>query len=287
LSATAINSHRVDLAWTDNSNNETGFRIERCTGNTAACSAGPFGTVATVGANVTTYSDTTVAPSTTYTYRVWSFNGAGDSATPSNLAEASTPAPPPPPAAPSALMAAAVSSSQINLSWTDNSNNEDGFKIERCIGAGCINFSPLATVGANVTTYSDTGLSPSTTYRYRVYAFNSGGNSGFSNEAEATTLPAPPAAPSNLTATPTRTQPNIPFVDLAWNDNSNNEDFFDIFRCTGASCTPSAPPIATVPANTTTYHDTTVMRKTTYRYQVFARNTSGSTGSNIATATTK
>ena len=287
LTATAINSHRVDLAWTDNSNNETGFRIERCTGSTLACAGGPFGTVGTVGANVTTFSDTTVAPSTTYTYRVWSFNGAGDSPTSSNLAEATTPAPPSPPAAPSTLTATPVSSSQINLSWMDNSNNEDGFKIERCIGAGCSNFSPLAQVAANVTTYSDTGLSPSTTYRYRVYAFNDGGNSGYSNEAEATTFAAPPAAPSNLTATPSK-QPPTPFVDLAWTDNSNNETAFNVYRCTGAGCTPSSGTLlATLPANSTTYHDAAVVRKTTYRYQVFATNVSGSSGSNIATATTK
>jgi hypothetical protein len=284
LTATAINSHRIDLAWTDNSDNETGFRIERCTGDTLTCAAGPFSPIATVGANVTTYSDTTVAASTTYTYRVWSFNGAGDSATPSNTAEAMTPAPPAPPAAPSDLTATPVSSSQINLSWTDNSNNEDGFKIERCVGAGCSNFTPLATVGANVKTYSDTGLAPSTTYRYRVYAFNDGGNSGYSNEAEATTLPGPPAAPSNLTATPSK--PPTPFVDLAWTDNSNNEGEFDVYRCTGAGCTPNTL-IATLLPNSTTYHDAAVVRRTTYRYQVFAKNTSGSSGSNIATATTK
>jgi hypothetical protein len=85
------------------------------------------------------------------------------------------------------LTAQTFSSSQIDLAWTDNSDNESGFKIERCQGAGCSNFAPLAQVGTDVVSYGDTGLTGNTTYRYRVYAFNAGGDSGYSNEAEATT----------------------------------------------------------------------------------------------------
>ncbi len=88
--------------------------------------------------------------------------------------------------APTNLTATAVSSSQINLSWTDNSNDETGFKIERKTGASGT-YSQIATVGANVTTYSDTGLTSNTTYYYRVRAYNAAGESGYSNEANATT----------------------------------------------------------------------------------------------------
>ncbi|GAB4435943.1 MAG: hypothetical protein OHK0015_27300 [Chloroflexi bacterium OHK40] len=95
--------------------------------------------------------------------------------------------PPSPPAAPTSLSATAASSSQINLSWTDASSNEDGFKIERCQGSGCSSFAQIATVGANVTSYSNTGLSASTSYSYRVRAFNTGGDSAYSNTASATT----------------------------------------------------------------------------------------------------
>jgi len=98
-----------------------------------------------------------------------------------------TPPPPTPPAAPSNLTAKAVSRSQINLTWTDNANNEDTFKIERCQGFSCTNFSQIATVGSNVRSYSDTGLSPRKTYRYRVSAYNAAGNSAYSNVAKATT----------------------------------------------------------------------------------------------------
>jgi hypothetical protein len=79
------------------------------------------------------------------------------------------------------LSATAVSSSQINLTWNDNSNNETGFKIERCQGNGCTNFLQIAQVGPNVISYSNTGLSHNTRYRYRVRAFNLGGNSAYSN----------------------------------------------------------------------------------------------------------
>ena len=171
--ATPFNATEIDLAWTDNSNNEAGFKIERCTGS--GCNN--FVQIATVGANVTTYWDTGLSASTAYSYRVRSYNSAGDS-TYSNTASATTLTPP---AAPSSLKATAVSRSQINLAWTDNSNNELNFAIERCRGASCTTFALIANVGANVTTYKNTDLRPNTTYRYRVRAYNKAGYSGYSN----------------------------------------------------------------------------------------------------------
>jgi len=92
------------------------------------------------------------------------------------------------PAAPSNLAATTSSSSQINLSWTDNSSNETGFKIERCKGANCTNYVQIIQVGANVTAFANAGLTKNTTYRYRVRAFNADGNSAYSNAASARTL---------------------------------------------------------------------------------------------------
>jgi hypothetical protein len=93
-----------------------------------------------------------------------------------------------PPSAPSNLSATPISSTQINLSWRDNANNETGFKIERRIGGG--SYSQIATLGANVTSYQDTGLTPNTTYYYRIRAYNSYGDSAYSNEASAITFAA-------------------------------------------------------------------------------------------------
>jgi hypothetical protein len=111
--------------------------------------------------------------------------------------------PPPVPAAPSGLTATAVGSSRIDLAWTDNATDENGFRIERCQGAGCSGFAEIATVGANVASYGDTGLSASTLYRYRVRAYNANGNSAYSNVAEATTSAAPPPSTTVFYVSPT------------------------------------------------------------------------------------
>lgn len=89
--------------------------------------------------------------------------------------------------APTNLSASAVSSSQISLSWDDNSDDEIGFKIERRQGQSG-DFNQIATVGANVTTYNDTGLTPNTAYYYRVKSYNDNEDSDYSNIAQATTL---------------------------------------------------------------------------------------------------
>ena len=89
------------------------------------------------------------------------------------------------PEAPDSLVATAVSSSQIDLSWNDNSSDEDIFDIESSSNGTEFNF--LDSVGPNVTTYSDTGLAGDSTWYYQVRATNSNGSSGYSNVASATT----------------------------------------------------------------------------------------------------
>jgi len=92
-----------------------------------------------------------------------------------------------PPAAPTSLVATAVSNSRINLSWTDNSGDESGFRIERCKNPNCTSFAQIAQVGAGVATFADTTVSKNTAYNYRVRAFNAAGNSAYSNTASAKT----------------------------------------------------------------------------------------------------
>ncbi len=90
------------------------------------------------------------------------------------------------PSAPSALRATAVADSQIDLSWIDTVTNESGFQIERSSNGAT--FYPVATLPANTTSFSDSPLFATTTYWYRVRAFNNGGNSLYCAVAKATTL---------------------------------------------------------------------------------------------------
>lgn len=92
------------------------------------------------------------------------------------------------PVAPTNLVATAISATRIDLAWEDNSGDEQGFRIERSLDG--FNFGEIATVGPNVTTFSDTTVAPDTLYFYRVLAFNNFGNSS-SNIAFAQTPPSP------------------------------------------------------------------------------------------------
>jgi hypothetical protein len=90
---------------------------------------------------------------------------------------------------PTNLTATAASSSEIDLTWTDNATNEDGYRIEQCSGQGCATFTEIAVVGANVTSYQNVGLSAGTSYSYRVRAYSATSTSAYVGPATATTLP--------------------------------------------------------------------------------------------------
>ena len=196
-----------------------------------------------------------------------------------------------PPNPPTALAATSVNSSTINISWADNSPNELGFQVQRCDGtlAACNanpSFVPILEVGPNVTSFADTTLFPVTTYTYRVRAFNLDGYSFYSNSAAATTLQqGPPPAPTNLVAKSQLVGVKAK-VKLTWQDNSTNENTFEVERCKGSTCTNFAV-IGAVSVNETRYVDQQVVRTTTYRYRVRATSNVGYSGySNIATTTT-
>ncbi|MGH7607419.1 MAG: metallophosphoesterase family protein, partial [Gemmatimonadales bacterium] len=81
-----------------------------------------------------------------------------------------------------------------DLTWTDASDNEQGFGIESCSGAGCTTFAVKGTVAADVATFADSNLTASTPYTYRVHAFNATDTSAYSNTTTATTLAVATAA---------------------------------------------------------------------------------------------
>ncbi|HVG24325.1 MAG TPA: NF038122 family metalloprotease [Thermoanaerobaculia bacterium] len=131
--------------------------------------------------DTTTESTTTnTLPAGTYYVGVSAYTGQSNytvTASAVGLAQA--------PSAPTNLTATAVSSTQIGLSWTDNSNNETGFIIEARVGNS--GFAPVGdVVPANTTSVTVTGAQPGVTYIFRVKARNASGDSGYSNEASAT-----------------------------------------------------------------------------------------------------
>jgi chitodextrinase len=95
-----------------------------------------------------------------------------------------------PPSQPGTLSGSAVSGSEIDLSWGASTDNVGvtGYRVERCQGTGCSNFTQIATVAGATTTYQDTTVNPNTSYSYRVRATDSAGNlSPYSNTTSTTT----------------------------------------------------------------------------------------------------
>ena len=178
LTTTAMSATRVDLTWRDNSGNETGFKVERSTDGVS------FTQIGTTRSNKMLYSDTKALAGITYAYRVRAYNSYGNSAY-TSIAWVTTPLAPP--LAPSNLAVKAFSSTQINLTWVDKSSNETGFRIERSPNKSV--WTEVGTVGANTITFSSTGLTPNTTYYFRVRAYHASGTSAYSNTASTKTIP--------------------------------------------------------------------------------------------------
>lgn len=168
----------------------------------------------------------------------------------------------PPDAAPSDLVATAISHQRIDLAWTNNASNATGVAIERSPDES--DWAQIDTVGADVESFSNTGLTPETTYYYRVRAFNADGYSDYSNTDSATTDEAPPGPtpPSNLNATAV----NHRRVDLTWQDNSDNEKGFKVERKQNEDW----DTIAVTNANVEFYSDTGLKPNTPYDYRVSA-----------------
>jgi fibronectin type 3 domain-containing protein len=171
------------------------------------------------------------------------------------------------PTIPTNLTAVAVSSSQIQLNWVDRAINEDSYIVERSTNG--TSFTAIATLGANATSFLDSGLAPSTRYTYQIRAKNDVGSSMASFVASATTAgisALAPAAPSDLTASVTGNT-----AKLTWTDNSNNEDKFVIQRIFATS---SFQDYLEVPANTTSAN-VYLLTGNTNQYRVVAKNSAG------------
>jgi len=178
-------------------------------------------------------------------------------------------------------MTTAVTSAQVDLAWTDNSANEDGFVIERSDDGGTT-WNQAGQSAAGVATFSDTTVIPGSSYMYQVYAFNTNGNSAPSNSVQADVPNVIPADPTNLTATTVASTQ----VDMAWADNSNNEDGFRIERSDDGGGTWNT--VGTTAANVMTFSDTGLTPATGYMYRVYAFNAVGNSANstNVLAVTT-
>jgi fibronectin type 3 domain-containing protein len=165
LEATFEDAPLIHLQWTDNATDETGFVIERST------DGANFSVLTNVVANVVSYDDLTVLGGYTYTYRVAAFNANGTSAY-SNTASADVPPDATPPAAPSNLAASNLTQTTLTLTWTDNSNNETGFTLQRATNSSFSRGLVTIALGVDVSTYNDSGLKRNTRYFYRIQAYN-------------------------------------------------------------------------------------------------------------------
>lgn len=273
----------IELSWSDNSNDETGFKITR-DGNL----------LFTTAADVTTYQDDNLNCDTNYSYSVTALNGAGEStATTITVNTWSCPKPPPAPiiiptppnpidkttppnkttpqqrpTAPVELNVVAVSPTEVALSWNDTSHNETGFKIER-------DDILIHITASNVETYKDTELTCNTTYNYTVKATNTFGDSTLLTASiTMPTCATTPIVPNDLkiiATSPTE-------VNLSWTDNSDNETGFKIER--------DGTIVHITLTDITHYRDSGLTCGTNYHYQVTATNAIGDSSVIAQTITT-
>ena len=285
LSASNQSTSSITLNWQDRSTNEQGFKLFRSTEL-----AGNYAEIASMAANVNSYTDQSLALGATYYYKLIAFNDFGYSAETSVL-EASTLANNLP-ATPGGLSATTNSDGTVSLLWTDNSTNETRFDIERG-GPDNLNNTTTLYANENITNYTDSKVQAHSTYSYVIRAHNSDGYSAYSNSVQITTPdvvvppPPPPPPPSAIPSAPSYLK-GKEFTDksitIRWNDNSNNESGFIITRAPGTD--PSDTVNIRMSANDTLYTDTHLSSNRTYIYTVKAVNEAGiSAPTNVVAST--
>ena len=282
----------VALSWDDpNDSTITGYEILRR--NKAIDDPGVFHSVeADTGSSAQTYTDTPVAASSKYVYRIKAINAHGKSPR-SSYFNANTPAAPPPPepetqdppAQPTGLTST-VTHDQVSLSWDDPDDDSiTGYHILRLNRAeddlGDFHVH-VENTGSAATSYTDTDVEPEQRYVYRIKALNDGGASRRSGYTNADTPAAPeepgektaeaddaPAAPTNLFTASTHNQ-----VVLFWQDPGDDSiTGYRILRGPGTDSLTTL--VEDTESTATSYTDGSVEAETTYVYALQARNSAG------------
>jgi subtilisin family serine protease len=266
LDASAYTPTQVLLQWRDNSETETGFKVERRQPD------GSWTEIATTHANTPSYLDSGRTTGTTYAYRVRAGSGGYLTAYTNTASVTLLPAP----AAPTSLNASPVSATQVRLTWTADTANVTAFRLERKMSGQV--FQEVQKLSSATTECLDGNLAPNTTYAYRLRAANGTVFSPYSGQVSATLWGAP-ADPSELTAVATSpTQ-----IKLTWKDNSSTETSFRVERLATGGVWPE---IKVLPANSTFYIDSGRTAGVTYSYRVRAVSGTYFTGyTNTSSAT--
>ena len=264
LVATEVLDMSVALSWKDTANDETGFSIER----SEVSQTTGFNQVGSVVAGVTTYRDQSAQPATTYWYKIAAIFGDGGK-TYSDPVRVTTQKRIVAPVAATALAARPFSVSEIELTWVDNSTNETAFELERgALQAGP--FSKIATLAADVITYTDAALTKDTTYFYRLRAANSAGASAYtptvSGKTYITNDSLPPSVPSGVVAM--ASSPSS--VTVSWQASTDSESGVAIYRITQNTIA-----VGTVPSAQLSYTAGLLASNAMYCFQVVAEDVVG------------
>jgi hypothetical protein len=208
LTGTVVSRSQINLHWDASTDNVgvTGYLLERCQG--PSCTY--FSQIATPA--TVSFNDTSLTPSTWYTYRVRARDVAGNPSNSSDPYSAITLANTSPPAPPASAAATALSATSVRVTWADASDNESGFRVLRGTGTSPSNYTQIGSdLLSNGTYFNDTTATANTTYVYRVTAFNA---FGVSAPAQTAPLTTPTASGANLSG-PSSATTGTPFT-LSW-----------------------------------------------------------------------
>jgi len=263
----------LSISWNDNSSNETGFTLEYA--NNASFNGS---TTKNLAANTVSTTFSNLVRGARYYLRICAFNQGGESAWSNTESAEITPEAP---TAPSNLELSQLSTTSASVSWTDNSDNEEGFTLEYSLYS---DFSSSSTLSANV---NETGITLSSlttgeTYYVRVRAYNDGGNSDWSSMESIFVSSLIPEAPSHLTVT----AQSYNSLSVSWTDNSENENGFTLEYAREADFSNASS--VDVPANASSATVDGLTSNTPYYLRIKAYNGNGSSSySNNAQATTE
>lgn len=272
LSATAMSSTEIALNWSDNSSNETSFKIERIKG-----SEGVFALIDSVQADSTNYLDRDLTEATDYHYRVCAHSDAAGFSNYTDIVFATTWHGIP--GRPINVSATALDSARIHLEWDDNSISEYGFLIEQSTG-GPGSYTQIDEVEPNLEEYIDSELDEAIIYYYRIRSHNESGPSEYSEAVFDTTWYGLPGVPQSLSSS---TISNAR-IGLSWSYDADDEIGFCIDRKIDGDTVYAR--IDTVQKNTLTYEDSGLSECKQYTYWIIAYNRSGESAASSADSST-